>query len=48
MEFAVSGSSEDYTDLANTYVCVICKVLHSDGSVLQEGEDNRSDQQSSP
>ena len=39
VEFAVSGSGEDYTDLANTYLRVICKVLHSDGSVLQEGED---------
>ena len=34
----MSGSGEDYTDLANTYLRVICKVLHSDGSVLQEGE----------
>ena len=39
VEFAVSGSGEDYTDLANTYLRVICKVLHSDGSVLQESED---------
>ena len=38
MEFAVSGSGEDYTDLDNTYLHVICKVLHSDGSKLKEGE----------
>ena len=38
VEFAVSGSGEDYTDLANTYLHVICKVLHSDGSKLKEGE----------
>ena len=25
----MSGSGEDYTDLANTYLHVICKVLHS-------------------
>ena len=36
VEFAVSGSGEDYTDLANTYLHVICKVLHSDGSKLKE------------
>ena len=29
---------EDYTDLTNTYLHVICKVLHSDGSTLKEGE----------
>ena len=38
VEFAVSGSGEDYTDLANTYLHVICKVLHSDGSKLKDGE----------
>ena len=38
VEFAVSGSGEDYTDLANTYLHVICKVLHSDDTNLKEGE----------
>ena len=38
VEFAVSGSGEDYTDFANTYLNVICKVLHSDGSKLKEEE----------
>ena len=38
VEFAVFGSGENYTDLANTYLHVICKVLHSDGSKLKEDE----------
>ena len=32
------GSGEDYTDLANTYLHVIYKVLHSDGANLKGGE----------
>ena len=38
IEFNVSGASEDYIDLVNTYIHVQCKVTRPDGQPLKEAD----------